>query len=425
MDEILSKLNLSAFVEWIAGSPWLMGALGLILAAVVIWQIKCGSLGTRRFVINVVGIGLVIWGGLWFTDWVQPSLTAETLFTPPVVGPQPVNVVFVEQKTFEKWAVYTGSTFPFERVVVNARSSGFVQKINVYPGDRIKARQVLATLETSELAPRLELAMAQLTYLRAELKRDKKLLRRRAIPASAFELSRSKERVASAKVKLLKTEIGYGTIRAQSDGWISERFLDPGQYVRMGKRILTYDRLDQVRIRFYVAESDLATIRPGSEVILEFPQIPKQRFAGTAWESRLLPEFETSAIRDKVTTVFPRLDAKSRLGVVEVLIANPDLALRSNTYVVGRLITARVEDSWTVPESALVHWPDGTIAIFIAPAFSDQGEVELREVKIGLRNGREAQVLEGLEEAAFVVTAGNRGLTDGENVMVLAREGGL
>ena len=45
--------------------------------------------------------------------------------------------------------------------------------------------------------------------------------------------------------------------------------------------------------------------------------------------------------------------------------------------------------------------------------------------KVGLRNGKEAQILEGLEEPAYVVVAGNRSLTNGETVMVIAREGGF
>ncbi|MEE9250873.1 MAG: hypothetical protein V3U93_07070, partial [Alphaproteobacteria bacterium] len=67
----------------------------------------------------------------------------------------------------------------------------------------------------------------------------------------------------------------------------------------------------------------------------------------------------------------------------------------------------------------------GKTVIFIAPAFADQGEVEMREVKVGLRNGEEAEIVDALTENAFVVIAGNRGLTDGENVMVLDRQGGL
>ena len=425
MEALLDWLSPARWLTWVQDNPWLAVAIGLPLAALILWRLIRGGVAVRRAVVNLVGIGLVVWGTLWFTDWVRPSLTPEQLFTPPVVGPQPVKVVYVTQKTIERTATYTGTVHPYERVVINARSSGFVENVTVYPGDRVRAGQVVARLEITELAPRMEHAIAELTYLRAELKRDEKLFRQGALPESTLDLSRSKERVAVAKVTLLKTEIGYATITARSDGWVGERFVDPGQFLQKGRPLVSYDRLKQVRIRFDVAEQDLATIKPGSGVILEFPQFPRAIFSGSPWATRLLSDYDNSAIRAQVTTVFPKLHEQSRLGVVEVLLDNPDLILRSNSYVIGHLVTGRAENAWVVPERALTHLPDGKTVIFLGPAFADQGEVEMREVKVGLRNGVEAQIVKGLAENAFVVVAGNRGLTSGENVMVLERRGGV
>ena len=425
MEALLDWLSPARWLTWVQDNPWLAVAIGLPLAARILWRLIRGGVAVRRAVVNVVGIGLVVWGTLWFTDWVRPSLTAEQLFTPPVIGPQPVKVAFATQKTIERTATYTGSVHPFERVVVNARSNGFVENVSVYPGDRVRAGQVVARLETTELQPRLEHAKAELTFLRAELRRDQQLSRQGAIPVSKLDLTRSKERIAAAKLKLLRTEIGYATITARSDGWISERFVDPGQYVQKGKPVLAYDRLHKIRIRFDVAEQDLATIKTGGEVILEFPQIPRLRFERTEWEARLQKEYENPAIRAQITAVFPRLHEQSRLGTVEVLLDNPGMIFRSNAYVVGHLVTARVENAWVVPQRALTPMPGGKTVIFIGPAFADQGEIEIREVRVGLRNGTEAQILEGLDENAYVVVAGNRSLIAGENVMVLERKGGL
>ena len=180
-----------------------------------------------------------------------------------------------------------------------------------------------------------------------------------------------------------------------------------------------------MRVRFDVAVQDLVQIAPGTEVTLEFPEIPAKRLAGTAWADLQVDGFSSAAVRVKVTSVFPAADEKSRLGIVEVIIPNPDLLLKSNTYAVGHLVTERVEDAWAVPERALTPMPDGKTVIFLAPPFSDQGEADMREVKVGLRNGKEAQILQGLEEPAYVVVAGNRGLANGETVMVIAREGGF
>ena len=425
MEALLEWLSPALWLSRVQDNPWLALAIGLPLGALVLWRLIKGGVGVRRAVVNVVGVGLVIWGSLWFADWVQPSLTPEDLFDPPVVGPQPVKVAFVEQGIIERMATYTGTVHPYERITVYARSNGFVEGVEVYPGDHVRKGQVVARLETSEIAPRLDHALAELTYFRAELKRDEELFRSGAVPASALDLSRSKERVAVAKVKLLQTEIGYATVTALSDGWVSERMVDPGQYVQRGQPLLSYDRLQKVRLRFDVAEQDLAMVRPGTEVVLEFPQIPRARFDDSSWKTRLLEDFENPAVRAEVTTVFPKLDGQSRLGVVEVLMPNPDLLLRSNTYVIGHLVTGRVEDAWVVPQRALTPMPDGKTVIFLAPAFADQGEVEMREVVVGLRNGIEVVIVDGLDENAYVVVSGNRGLVDGENVMIIEREGGF
>jgi RND family efflux transporter MFP subunit len=425
MDESLSWLQPEALLAWVGDNPWLIVIAVLVIAGVLGWRIRRGSVGARRLVVNVLIIGFLVWGTLWFTDWVRPSLTAEQLFTPPVLGPQPVTVAFVTRKSIEKTATYTGSVHPYERVVVNARSNGFVEEVNVYPGDRVKAGRVLARLETTELEPRLEHVMAELAYLRAELKRDRELVRDGVISSSKMELSESKARVARARAKLIKTEIGYATVVARSGGWVSERYVDPGQYVQKGQQLVAYDRLEQVRVRFDVAERDLANVRIGSDLILEFPQIPRERFAHSPWQDRLLEEYNNSAIRAQVTAIFPKLHEQTRLGVVEALLPNPDRILRSNTYVIGHLVTARVDDAWVVPERALTPMPGDKTVVFLGPAFADQGEVEMREVEVGLRNGRDAQITSGLEENAYVVIAGNRNLTEGEAVMVMKREGGL
>lgn len=425
METLIEWLNPLRWLALAQDHPWLTLAIGVPVAALVVWRLVKGGLGVRRAVINVVGVALVIWGVQWFADWVRPSLTPQDLFTPPVVGPQAVKAEFIQQKTIERWATYTGAVHPYERVVLRARTDGFVQEVTVYPGDRVEEDQIVIRQETSELEPRLAEAMAQLRYLQAEFKRDERLVKTGAIAPSQFDLSLKQLQATQAAVELLKTEIGYATVRAPSDGWVSKRAVDPGQYVRKGDHLLAYDRLAKVRIRFDVAVQDLVHIAPGTEVVLEFPEIPSERVAATALADRREPGYRTAAIRAKVTSVFPSADERARLGVIEVVIPNPDLILKSNTYVIVHVVTGRAVDAWVVPAAALTPMPGGKTVVFLAPAFAEQGAAEMREVKVGIRNGKEAQIVEGLSEPAYVVVAGNRSLTEGETVMVIARQGGF
>ena len=367
MESLLEWFDPTRWLGLAQDHPWLSLAIGVPLSLLLIWRLIRGGLGIRRTVVNVVGVGLVAWGTLWFADWVQPSLTADDLFTPPVVGPQAVKAVFVGQGTIERTVTYTGVVHPYERVVLQARTDGFVEDVAVYPGDPVAAGQVVVRIETSELEPKLEMARAELRFLQAEMKRDERLVQSGTVSPVVLELSQSKESVAAANVKLLETQIDYAQVRAPSDGWVSRRAVDAGQYVRKGDHLVAYDRLSRVRIRFDVAVQDLVTVSPGSEIILEFPEIRAEQVAGTEWADRQAAGYSSVAIRAKVTSVFPAVDEKTRLGIIEVIIPNSNLLLKSNAYVVGHLVTERAEDAWIVPERALTPMADGPTVIFLAP----------------------------------------------------------
>ncbi|MCZ6563008.1 MAG: hypothetical protein O6948_08830, partial [Deltaproteobacteria bacterium] len=109
---------------------------------------------------------------------------------------------------------------------------------------------------------------------------------------------------------------------------------------------------------------------------------------------------------------------------VEVRLPNPGAVFKSNTYVVGDFYRAHAKKAVRVPRSALITLPGGKTVVFVGPAFADQGPAEAREVQVGVRGKRFVQILEGVKPGEFVIYEGNRGLTDGENVMVVRREGG-
>ncbi len=91
METLPEWLNPLNWLTWLQENPLLALLIVVPFVAFVIWRLVKGGVGVRRAVINVTGIGLIFWGTLWFADWVQPSLTSEDLFTPPVVGPQAVK----------------------------------------------------------------------------------------------------------------------------------------------------------------------------------------------------------------------------------------------------------------------------------------------------------------------------------------------
>jgi len=423
---------------------WFWLLIGVALSVLLWLTIRIGGGGSlpapfrryaesralRRLTVNILGVALIIWFAKTFALWVQPTLTPDMLFTLPVVGPQGVNVSMVEKRSLEDRVTYTGNVRPYEEIMVYARIDGYVEKLKVYPGDRVKKGELLVLLETSEIEPRIKHTLADMTFWKGELKRDHELFETGAIGHSQFDRSRQQYAVAKAKYDLIKTQRDYSTIRAMIDGWISERHVYRGVYVKKGTPLLKIDQLDQVRIQFEVAEKDLQWIHPGTTVYLRFPQLNTSLIRKT-FANRII-ELDTNddpdsvpLLRSEVTAVFPVVDPKTRTGTVEVLLFNPGYILKTNTYVVAELVKRRVEQAVVIPVAALTPVPELGTVVFVGPAFSEEGPAELRQVKIGLRAGREVQILDGVMPNEFVVTLGNRILTDGQTVRVVHREGGF
>ena len=448
----------------VESSGWIgigVGLIFILILGVWLWQGRrigntvrwftaplswyAGSRWARQLTVNVIGVLLILWLAQNFSAWVQPTLTPDMLFTPPVIGPQAVKVAMVKEGELADVVSYTGTVKPFEEVTVFARIEGFVKDLKVYPGAHVKKGQVLATLETSELEPRLEHARADENFWKAEYARDKRLYEANAINASQFDRSRMKYQVTQAKVKLIETQIGYATIKALITGLVSERMIYPGVYVKKGTPLLKIERLDWVRIHFDVAEKDLLHFRKGTPVYLRFPQVEsgiiRQAFSDYLRNRKAVqlvslgevytpgsedhnPEGEDRVLRAEVSVVFPAVDSVTRTGIVEVRLPNPGAVFKSNTYVVGDFYRAHAKKAVRVPRSALITLPGGKTVVFVGPAFADQGPAEAREVQVGVRGKRYVQILKGVKSGEYVIYEGNRGLTDGENVMVVRREGG-
>lgn len=409
----------------------------------------------RMWTINIAGALLLIWAARVMSDWIQPTLTPEMLFPSATIGPEAVLVAEARPGRAQRVATYTGAAQPWEENVVYARVDGYVESLNVYPGEYVRRGQLLAKLETSRLEPQLAEALVDSVFWAAEFRRESLLFEGKAISASELDRVRARYGTASAKVEFLRTQIGYAEIRALTDGWIAERYVYSGQYVPAGERIVKLDQIDRVRIQFKVAEEHLAAIKPGTKVFLRFPQLDQELVVAT-WDGIKPPVLarvrsvgggsetpganpgpapdplppsgsrvakSAAVIPAEVAVVFPAEDPATRTGIVEVRLRNPGLALRTNTYVVGDFVVAEGDRGVLVPVQAITPMPGGRTVVFVVPPIVEQGAVEEREVVVGVRNSQYAEVVSGVAPGERVVYKGNRGLVDGQAVTVLNPQG--
>jgi HlyD family secretion protein len=144
--------------------------------------------------------------------------------------------------------------------------------------------------------------------------------------------------------------------------------------------IITLVDVTQPLIEIYVDETDVNNVAPGYEVEVVFDALPEQQFAG------------------KVVRVEPELRSVQNAPTVLVVASlNEDsdipswLPLGSNATV--DIIAARAENVLLVPVEALRELSPDQYAVFVLV----NGELQMRQVEIGVMDDAYAEVISGLE----------------------------
>lgn len=241
----------------------------------------------------------------------------------------------------------TNGRIEAERFDIATKFAGRLQDVNVKEGDYVKAAQVLARLDTSELdAQRREaeatkvqaeqqLAQAQalVAQRNAELKLASLQLERAlnlvskgvtsqeivdqrqsakhtaeaAVNAASAEVAVARAAIdaAAARINRLTVDIEDCSLKAPRNGRIEYRLALPGEVLAAGGRVLTLLDLTDVYMTVFFPTSEAGRLRIGGEARIIFDAAPKYVVPATvtfvASEAQFTPKYvETKIEREKL-----------------------------------------------------------------------------------------------------------------------------
>jgi RND family efflux transporter MFP subunit len=279
------------------------------------------------------------------------------------------------------------------------RVTGFVKAVNVDRGSKVRAGQLLASLEAPELVAqraeaqsKLQASEAQLSGARAKADADEGTFARlkaasatpgvvagndvviaeKAADASADQVLAAEQSVEAARQALnaIRDMEGYLRMTAPFAGVITERNVHPGALVgpsTSGDNATPLLRLvDTTRLRLVVPvpEAYTAGMRARDEIAFAVPAYPGQSFSG------------------KVARIAQAVDVSTRTMAVELDVANGDGRLAPGTFCQVRWPVRRARPSLFVPSASVATTTDRTFVIRIR-----NGKTEWVDVKTGLTSG--------------------------------------
>jgi len=189
----------------------------------------------------------------------------------------------------EKGLSLIGEARPFQSVTLYAKTSGYMNKIFVDKGDKVKEGQLLATIVSPEVDQSYKAAVADLENKKKIMTRDQALVKKEYISKEDAEATETSVRMAEAQVQSLKEQMQYKNITAPFPGTVTARFADPGALVQnatnsqtSAQPVVTLAQLDKIRIYVYVSQADAAFLKEGYPVILTMTERPDVKIKATA-----------------------------------------------------------------------------------------------------------------------------------------------
>jgi RND family efflux transporter MFP subunit len=356
-------------------------------------------------------LGLAAVVALMVRPW-QGKANIGTANADPVVA-----VVAVEREDLSREISVAAEFRPYAEVDLHAKVSGYVRKINVDFGDRVKAGELLAVLEIPELHEELDHAIA--TRQRAEANyRDTHLAYTRLLAVNRqhanlvaqqdVDTSEAKEATAAGELAAAKADVekdqtlvDYTRITAPFDGVITKRYAEPGSLIQAGTASQTQAMplvriSDNYRLRldFPISVDYVQGIRIGDPLSVRVESLGGKTFTG------------------RVARFTQVVDESTRTMTAEMELDNSTLELVPGMYAAVILKTEQHPQALAIPIEAV---PPGGKTVYVVDA---QHQIAARTVTLGLETATKYEVLSGLQAGDLVMTGNPAQLRPGQRVKI-------
>jgi membrane fusion protein, multidrug efflux system len=289
----------------------------------------------------------------------------------------------------------TGDVVAMQAASIVAKVGGSLDRVSANIGDRVRAGQSLALIDTTELAIAARQAGATYAAARATYERASQLLAESLASRQDFDNAEAGMKVAEANAQAAQARLAYANITAPFAGTVTSRQFDPGAVVAAGTVLFTLADFDSVKVAINVLEKDVPLVTVGSKATVVADALPGDTFAG------------------RVGRTSDAVDPATRTMRAEVFVANPKHRLKPGMYATANLLLFQHPNAVTVPAAAVLRAAGDTFVFVV------RGDTARRVIVCtGIEQGARCEIVSGLAGGESLITTGQQYLKEASPVKV-------
>jgi multidrug efflux pump subunit AcrA (membrane-fusion protein) len=353
----------------------------------------------------------------------------------------------VQRMSVQREVELSGTLLSPDMAKISSEVAGIIREVRMQLGTEVKAGDVLVRLEPSELQFALDRAESALRQVEAQLGiergQDKQpppddqiasvrqQIANRDDARAAFEraqqlsgrglLTKADRDSAETRVKvseanlqaaldtvhslkaslqdrrasydLAKKKLADAVIRAPVGGAVSERLVQPGEFIRENTQVASIVQVNPLRLKTAIQEKHASVIRPGQTVEFSVEAFQNRTFTGS------------------IAYVSPAVDQATRTFPVEAHVDNRDRVLKPGFFAKGVVLTKVDANVIAVPEEAI-----STLAGVSTVYVIEDGKARQQQITLGAHQDKLVEVVSGLKGDETLATTNLSQLATGVSV---------
>jgi len=317
---------------------------------------------------------------------------------------RPVRTTQVFSAGGERERTFSGTVQSGKESKLSFKVAGTVQNMFVEIGSKVRTGRILVQLEPMDYEIRVkeaenarDLARAAEVQASSNYERVRALYENRSASKSALDAARAayesaheQDNIAKKRRKLARNQLEYTSLRAPANGAISHIMCEENENVQAGQPVLVLTSGTDLEVKIAMPEVLISQIREGDEVTVTMDALKNKKFKAK------ISEVGVASVA--YTTTYPVLVRFSEI--------DPDIRSGMAAEVMISFKTNIDRECYIVPPASVSEDRLGRFVYVIEPIDSGLGIVHKKSVEIGELTPDGLEVLRGLEDGEFLVTAG-------------------
>lgn len=213
---------------------------------------------------------------------------------------------------------------------------------------------------------------------------------------ATLQLAQGQLSSAEGKYQAAEAQVSYSQIHSPISGIVTDRPLFPGETANQGSTLITVMDTSALLAKIHLSQTVAQRLSVGDEASVTVPGVD-------------------DPVPAKVSLISPALDPGSTTVEVWLRVDNATGHYKAGTPVRTSVVGRTVPKAVKVPLSAVLTAQDGSKSVMV---INPDGTAHKLSVQLGITDGDDVQITQGLNGSETVITTGAYGLDDGTKVKV-------